>query len=40
MFGGKPLVVRATWDDETRVWVVTSEDVPGLRSSSKPRSAE
>ena len=27
---GKPLFVRAEWDDEARVWVATSEDVPGL----------
>jgi predicted RNase H-like HicB family nuclease len=25
-----PLIVRATWDDEAHVWVVTSDDVPGL----------
>lgn len=25
-----PLLVRAEWDDEARVWVATSEDVPGL----------
>lgn len=24
------LVVRAEWDDEARVWVATSDDVPGL----------
>ena len=27
---GKPLFVRAEWDEEARVWVATSEDVPGL----------
>lgn len=26
----KPLFVRAEWDDEARVWVATSDDVPGL----------
>lgn len=26
----KPLVVNATWDDVAKVWVATSEDVPGL----------
>lgn len=26
----KPLLIRATWDDEASVWVATSEDVPGL----------
>ncbi len=24
------LLVRATWDDEARVWVAESDDVPGL----------
>ncbi|HMU50882.1 MAG TPA: DUF1902 domain-containing protein [Geminicoccaceae bacterium] len=24
------LVIQATWDDEARVWVAESEDVPGL----------
>ena len=27
---GKPLFVRAEWDEVTRVWVATSDDVPGL----------
>jgi len=26
----KPLIVRAEWDDEARVWIATSDDVPGL----------
>jgi hypothetical protein len=26
----KPLFVRVEWDDEARVWVATSDDVPGL----------
>ena len=26
----KPLFVRVEWDDEVRVWVATSDDVPGL----------
>ena len=26
----RPLVVHAKWDDEARVWVATSDDVPGL----------
>lgn len=26
----KSIVVRATWDDEARVWVATSDDVPGV----------
>jgi Domain of unknown function (DUF1902) len=24
------IVVRATWDEEAKVWVATSDDVPGL----------
>ena len=24
------LFIRATWDDEARVWVAESDDVPGL----------
>jgi len=27
---GKPLFVRAEWDEVACVWVVTSDDVPGL----------
>ena len=27
---GKPLFVRAEWDEEARVWVASSDDVPGL----------
>lgn len=30
MTGRKTLVVHAAWDDEAKVWVVTSEDIPGL----------
>lgn len=26
----KPLIVNAVWDDEAKVWVATSDDVPGL----------
>lgn len=26
----KPLFVRAVWDEVARVWVATSDDVPGL----------
>ena len=26
----KALFVRAEWDEETEVWVATSDDVPGL----------
>jgi len=31
----KPLVVTANWDDEARVWVATSDDVPGLATEAK-----
>lgn len=24
------IIVRAVWDEEARVWIATSEDVPGL----------
>jgi predicted RNase H-like HicB family nuclease len=27
---GKPLFVRAQWDEEAAVWVATSDDVPGV----------
>ena len=26
----KPSFIRAEWDEEARVWVATSDDVPGL----------
>ena len=26
----KPLFVRIEWDEEAKVWVATSDDVPGL----------
>ncbi len=26
----KPLFVRAEWDEDARVWVATSDDIPGL----------
>ena len=28
------LTVHATWDDDARVWVATSEDVPGLATEA------
>lgn len=31
----KPLNIHAVWDDEARVWVATSEDVPGLATEAK-----
>lgn len=30
----KPLFVRSEWDDEARVWVATSDDVPGLATEA------
>jgi hypothetical protein len=30
----KVLFVRAEWDDEARVWVATSDDVPGLATEA------
>ena len=26
----KPLLIRVEWDEEAKVWVATSDDVPGL----------
>jgi predicted RNase H-like HicB family nuclease len=26
----KPFFIRAEWDEEAKVWVATSDDVPGL----------
>ncbi len=31
---GKPLFVRAEWDEEAMVWVATSDDVPGLATEA------
>ena len=30
IYARETAVVRAEWDDEARVWVATSDDVPGL----------
>jgi predicted RNase H-like HicB family nuclease len=32
--GRTPLVVYAHWDDEAKVWVVRSDDVPGLATEA------
>jgi len=32
---GKPLFVRAEWDEEASVWVATSDDVPGLATEER-----
>lgn len=34
MNGEKVLLVRATWDAEAKVWVATSDDVPGLATEA------
>ena len=31
---GKPLFIRAEWDEEALVWVATSDDVPGLATEA------
>ncbi|MDB5867005.1 MAG: hypothetical protein JWO70_4811 [Betaproteobacteria bacterium] len=33
------LVVHAIWDDEARVWVATSDDVPGLATEADDMNA-
>lgn len=30
----RALVIHAVWDDEARVWVATSNDVPGLATEA------
>jgi predicted RNase H-like HicB family nuclease len=35
----KPLVVNAFWDDEARVWVASSDDVPGLATEAESMNA-
>ena len=34
MTSDKTLLVRAFWDAEARVWVATSDDVPGLATEA------
>ena len=29
------LIISAVWDDEARVWVATSDDVPGLATEAE-----
>lgn len=31
----KVLEIHAVWDDEAKVWVATSEDVPGLATEAE-----
>jgi predicted RNase H-like HicB family nuclease len=33
--GVKPFFIRADWDEEANVWVVTSDDVPGLATEGE-----
>lgn len=33
------LIVNAIWDDEARVWVATSDDVPGLATEADDMDA-
>jgi predicted RNase H-like HicB family nuclease len=33
------IIVRAQWDPEARVWVATSEDVPGLVTEAETSEA-
>ncbi len=35
----KRLIVHAIWDDEARVWVATSDDVPGLATEADDMDA-
>lgn len=35
----KPYYVHAAWDEEARVWVASSEDVPGLATESETTEA-
>lgn len=35
----KPYCVHAIWDEEARVWVASSEDVPGLATESETAEA-
>ena len=31
----RPLFIRAEWDEDARVWVATSDDVPGLATEEE-----
>ena len=33
------LIVNAVWDDEARVWVATSDDIPGLATEADDMEA-
>lgn len=34
MIPAPPVVIEAAWDDEAKVWVATSDDVPGLATEA------
>jgi predicted RNase H-like HicB family nuclease len=31
----KPLLIQADWDDDAKVWVAISDDVPGLATEAE-----
>lgn len=35
----RTIFVRAIWDDEAKVWVATSDDVPGLATEAETAEA-
>jgi predicted RNase H-like HicB family nuclease len=35
----KPYYVHAVWDEEAKVWVASSEDVPGLATEAETTEA-
>ena len=35
----RPYYVHAVWDEEARVWVASSEDVPGLATEAETAEA-
>jgi Domain of unknown function (DUF1902) len=35
----KPLIVKATWDDDAKVWVATSNDILGLVTEAESMDA-
>lgn len=39
MSAERALTVHAVWDDEARVWVATSDDVPGLATEADDMEA-
>lgn len=31
----RPLIIKATWDEEAKVWFAVSDDVPGLATEAE-----